>query len=132
MFILTDSPVIREYPYSDGVSLSFREFTDAERDRFDLERSKLVGRKAFGEKFRMLLSQVARDLCVGWSGVQDPDSKPLECNAETRAKFFGMRATEKYWWRPIYRYCNPILLDGEMLDEDEEQEAKDPNFFGDK
>lgn len=129
MFVLTTDQVITDYPYTDGTVLKIRRFEGTERDEFDKQRSKLVGRKNFWEKYVKLLEQVGARLCVGWAGIVGPDGQPLECNAANKALFFAHPETKKYWWVPVYGYLNPQKADAQVEASGDLMEAEDPDFF---
>lgn len=131
MFVLSSGRVVTDYPYTDGIVLSFRRFEGEERDEFDKQRSKLVGRKGFPAKLGVLLQQTAARLCVGWQNVAGEDQKLLELTDANKAAFFAHPETEKYWWSPIWNYLYPskVVPGGAETPESDRPEAEDPDFF---
>ena len=128
MFVLSSGPVVTDYPYTDGVTVSFRRFEGEERDIFDKQRSAISGRKGFDAKFKMLLQQVAVRLCTGWKGITGPDQQPIECTDANKAEFFAHPDAQKYWWVPIFTYLFPSKV-ADQVDGPELPEAEDPDFF---
>lgn len=129
-FMMTKKNREFRYPYTDGVAITIRSFTDAERSKFELNLNKIRGTKNFGEKFEKLLKQVATKLIIKFEGVVDEAGKEVVLPADDEARFaitsefVADSETRKYWYRPLSEYLYP----GRADEEASPIEGEDPDF----
>jgi hypothetical protein len=147
-FILTDKPRLHrlecDTPAGSTFYLTFREMTEDERGKFDLEHAKCRSRP--GDKpedatrrFDLLISQTAAALLADWEGVEDDGGNPIELTDEVRRVFVKDDESRKYWRPYIFRYLWPstrevgLKKDRDVqiapLDLSEGEERLDPQFF---
>ncbi|MNL06881.1 hypothetical protein D3C87_1275330 [compost metagenome] len=115
-FILTDKPRLHrlecETPTGSVFYLTFRELTEDERGKFDLEHAKCRHRpgdapEESSRRFDLLLSQTAAALMADWEGIEDEDGNPIDLTDEARRSFVKDDETRKYWRPYIFRYLWP-------------------------
>jgi hypothetical protein len=146
-FILTDKPRLHrlecDTPTGSVFFLTFREMTEDERGKFDLEHAKCRHRP--GDKpedstrrFDLLLAQTAAALLADWEGVEDEDGNPVDLTDDARRAFTKDDETRKYWRPYIFRYLWPQTREVETRkDRDakiaplalEGEKSLDPQFF---
>lgn len=126
-FVLSNSPVVRRFAFSDGLVLCFRTMNKQERELYDKKLALIAGSKSFTDKFIKLMENVAVLLLVEWDGIQDAEGKSLELNEKSARAFVTHHDSQKYWLPSLSELLNPTR----KTEEPEVEVEVDDDFLSD-